>query len=306
MDYNFFIPDIYNYNSSIILNKKDKHILHKSLNLIPNKYYNLLEIFHIDCNDPYYYIDNDNIKYTNYNICGFYFKTNNHKIQFYINASEIILIHNNFFTLPVSNRRPDNIYELFNIDDINHEIEVYIIFKNKYYGLVCNHKSIYAKNIKTPYNLFYCDEINKYKSHYYSICQTYNILMNFYIKTNNDNFPNIIKFESINIIFYFKYNHKNKLNNKYLYKYNLIKLEDINTNEFIMLYDNNMILSDINIIYDYYKKIYDLYDNVIEFLFEKNNKKMDYGNDYYLLNFKQFMIKNDIKEIFYNKVYLDV
>ena len=207
MNYNLSIPDIYNYN------KKEKEILHNNFNiklisttLLPNTYYSLSEkgkLTEINkkYNDDYDY-DYNKINYDDIRIYAFYFKTNTHKIIMYINK-DLIFIHNNFLLLNISNRRTDNIYDIYNKSDIEQYIDIYIIYKNNStielisIGTILYNKKFYDIITKTQWEI-------KYNAHYNNALQTFDMMLYFYVKTKNNNMDNLIKFESNNIIFYLK------------------------------------------------------------------------------------------------------
>ena len=113
---------------------------------------------------------------------------------------------------------------------------------------------------------------------------------------------NLIKFESNNIIFYFKYNMKSKITDtQYLYKYNLVKLEKRNTNIKYECQLNNLQLYNISYVGEYLENIDHIYNKIYDIL---NPRKNIY--EYYLLDFKTFMIKNNIDEIYFRKISYDV
>jgi hypothetical protein len=220
MNYNFSIPDIYNINP-----KNDNNLIKKTFYLTPNIYYDI-----IDENNYYDNIDK---------IPAIYFKTNTQKIEFYINSSKY-KIHNNYLALSgVNNHRSGNRYSIINKDDIEQMIEVYIIFLNinlmtfphqiysKKSFNVCICEDICLCNNERTVNLFYKNIIyrkdkytqndnysifDKYNTHYYLSYNTYDIMLNFYVKSKNGNLEDIIKLNNNNIIFYFKYNYKTKFN----------------------------------------------------------------------------------------------
>lgn len=308
MNYNLSIPDIYNYN------EKEKEILNNNFNiklisttLLPYTYYSLSEkgkltkFTDIDTkyNDDYDY-DDHKINYNDIRIYAFYFKTNTHKIIMYINK-DLIFIHNNFLLLNISNRRTDNIYDIYNNSDIEQYIDIYIIYKNNSttelisIGTILYDKNSYDIINKTQWTI-------KYNAHYNDALQTFDMMLNFYVKTKNNNMDNLIKFESNNIIFYFKYNMKSKITERqYLYKYNLIKLEKRNTNIEYNCQLNNLQLYNISYIIEYLKNIDYIYHNIYDIL---NPHKNIY--EYYLLDFKTFMIKNNIDKIYFRKISYDV
>lgn len=308
MDYDISIPDIYNIKFNDSDKNQDKNIIIKSFTLKPNIFYDIFT--NTNYNDEY--IDLDEFA-DNVNII--YFKTKTHTIELYINNSKF-KIHNNYLSMNVNNHRTSNSYCLYNSDFIEHSVDVYLIIKNKY-NLNIYNTSYYSKNnnnycmcddicecdYKYKSNLFYL--LNRYRcynSHYRSQYNSHLLLLNFYVKTKNDNINHIIKLNDNNIIFYFRYNYKVKYNNTdYLYKYNLIKLENIITDKKLNCEDNNMIISNIDNVYRYLDKIENIYLNVCDFLFY-DKKTNTYKDIHYLLDFKKFMIHNDIDEIYYNSI----
>ena len=192
MDYNLSIPNIYNYI------EKEKEILNNNFNiklisttLLPYTYYSLSEkgkltkFTEIDnYNDDYDY-DYNKINYDDIRIYAFYFKTNTHKIIMYINKDPIF-IHNNFLLLNISNRRTDNIYDIYNKSDIEQYIDIYIIYKNNSttelisIGTSLYHKKSYDIINKTRWEI-------KYNAHYNDALQTFDMMLNFYVKTKNNN-----------------------------------------------------------------------------------------------------------------------
>lgn len=310
MNYNLSIPDIYNYNYN------EKKILHNNFNiklisttLLPDTYYSLSEkgkLTKIEINKKYNEDNKDNeydyhkTNYDNIRIYAFYFKINTHKIIMYING-DLILIHNNFLLLNTSNRRTNNSYDIYNKSDTKQYIDIYLICKNN--------PTLELISIGTIlYDINSYDIINKtrwkikYNSQYNDAMQTFDMMLSFYVKTKNDNLDNLIKFESNNIIFYFKYNMKSKITDKqYLYKYNLVKLEKKNTNIEYVCQLNNLQLYNISSVIDYLKYIDYMYDKIYDIL---NSSKNNY--EYYFLDFKTFMIKNNIDEIYFRKISYDV
>jgi hypothetical protein len=317
MDYDISIPDIYNIKSNNDSDKnKDKNIIIKSFTLKPNKFYDIFT--NTNYNDEYDEYDeyNDFDEFED-NVYIIYFKTKTHKIELYINNSKFEIHNNLLLLMNIHNRKTSNSYCLYNSDFIEHSVDVYLIIKKKY-NLNIYNTSYYFKNNNNycrcddicecgynyKRNLFYIED-NRYKSFYSHYCSQYNshiLLLNFYVKTKNHNISNIIKLNNNNIIFYFKHNYKVKYNNTdYLYKYNLIKLENIITDKKIIFKDNNMIISNIDNVYTYLDKIENIYLNVCDFLFY-DKKTNSYNDIQYLLDFKKFMIHNDIDEIYYNLI----
>lgn len=294
MDYTLSVPDIYNYAKiKNIENTGDKFIVKfLSLNLLPNVFYNLDE-------------DNNLLDHNKKRIYAFYFKTNTHKIILRTNGNNTY-IHNNLLYLNISNRRTDNDYILYNSNDIEQYIEVYIIYKLDHgLELVNNSKNLYDKTTinkltDSSFNITLNGWRIKYHSHYNHAMQTWELMLNFYVKTKNNELNEMVRFESNNIIFYFKYNYKYKLSNtKYLYKYNLVKLENKNNNKEYICEMNNSKLDDINSVQNYLKNIDYIYYKIVSVL--------DISKyEYYFLDFKTFMIKNDIDEIYYTKISYDV
>jgi hypothetical protein len=283
MNYNFFIPNIYNENMITNKNNKKYNIIKKTIKLTKDKIYNLDNIFNL--------YDKD--------IVAFYFKTNSPCIYLSTHIGEI-LIYNNFILLDIFNCRTDNEYILFS-EKIDSEITIYIILNYylpiKSYGYV-----FYDKNDKiVNNNTFYIKKINKYYSPYY-INKSYNdtrITIDIYFLTQEYELHNknkIIKFESNNIIFYYIITKIKKCNQKqFLYKLNLIKLENIiNTNNIVIDFKYN--IYDIDDITSYIDKFLENYNIICDFLFEQHN------NDYYYIDLKNFMIKNDIDRLWYIKI----
>jgi hypothetical protein len=131
--------------------------------------------------------------------------------------------------------------------------------------------------------------------------QTYDIMINFYVKTKNNNLDELVRFESKNIIFYFKYNYKSKISNmRYIYKYNLVKLEKRNTNIEYSCNLNNSNLDNISNVIEYLENIDDIYYYINDLL------TLDNRFEFYFLDFKTYMIKNDIDEIYFYKISYDV
>jgi hypothetical protein len=306
MNYNLSIPDIYNYN------EKEKKILYNNFNiklisttLLPDTYYSLSEKGKVtnnlelcDLNDDFYYD----------NIYAFYFKTNTNNIIFYINNCKIF-VHNNLLFFNVTNKRTknssenssENSYEIISKSDIDQYIEIYIIYKNNYSVKLISWRTIfYSKNNYPKLSIIY--DLYKYDAPYNNSLQTYYMMTNFYVKTKNNNIDNLVKFESNDIIFYFTYNLKSKITNtQYLYKYNLVKLEKKNTNIEYICQLNNLQLNNISSVIEYFENIDYIYDKIYDIL---NPPKNIY--EYYLLDFKSFMIKNNIDDMYFTKITYDI
>lgn len=307
MNYNLSIPDIYNYN--------EKEILHNNFNiklisttLLPYTHYSLSEkgkLTKIEINKKYNGDNEYDYHKTNYDdirIYAFYFKTNTHKIIMYIN-SDLIFIHNNFLLLNTNNRRTDNSYDIFHKSDTKQYIDIYIIYKNNpTLELISIRTILYNKN---SYDIIHKRHWDiKYNAPYNDSMQTYDMMINFYVKTKNNNLDNLIKFESNNIIFYFKYNMKSKITEKKnIYKYNLIKIEKRNTNIEYECQLNNLQLYNISCVIEYLENIDYMYHEIYNILNPPKNKN---NYEYYLLDFKTFMIKNNIEEIYFRKITYDV
>lgn len=315
MDYTLSIPDIYNYaKTKNIENTGDKFtVKFLSLNLLPNVFYDLDEDNNFvkivkqnnkqnDTQFDFYNLLDHNKK----RIYAFYFKTNTHKIILRTNGNNTY-IHNNLLYFNINNRRTDNDYILYNSNDMEQYIEVYIIYKIDHRSeLISTNNYLYDKTtINKLTDLFYSiitlDRWGiKYHAHYNDAMQTWELMLNFYVKTKNNELNEMVRFESNNIIFYFKYNYKYKLTNtKYLYKYNLVKLENKNNNREYICEMNNSKLNDINSVKNYLENI--------DYIYYKIFSVLDIPKyEYYFLDFKTFMIKNDIDEIYYTKIYYDV
>ena len=311
MDYNLSIPDIYNFDKRDISNKKF-FIKILNLTLTPNIYYDLSDLTEILKKSKYYDdIDDDNIY-------AFYFKTHTNKIEFLIN-NHPINIYNNLLFFNMKNHRTNNIYDIYNTSDTQQHIEIYIIYRNNYYmELVSVRPVIYNKNSKyhndnydNYENLFYSDidmmnkdttRWYKYYAQYNDAMQTYDIMINFYVKTKNNNLDELVRFESNDIIFYFKYNYKSKISNmRYIYKYNLVKLEKRNTDIEYSCKLNNYYLDNISNVIEYLENIDGIYGDIYRLLTLNKNRC-----DRYFLDFKTYMIKNDIDEIYFYKISYDV
>jgi len=281
MDYNLSIPDIYNCNRTEILDKKFTIKILK-LTLSPNIIYD----FKYDYNTEYIY--------------SFYFKTNTQKIIFSI-CNSPNFIHNNLLLFNLSNHRTDNVYDIRNLSDIEQYIEIYIIYKNSHSIELINCRTILYNrqyfNLPETYSAY-----RKYDAQYNDAMQTYEMMINFYLKIKNNNFDKMIRLESNNIIFYFKYNYKSKISNtQYLYKYNLVKIENMSDNINYTCELNNLQLNNISNVIEYLKNIEDIYENICNILNTPINKY-----EYYLLDFITFMIKNEIDELYFNKLTYDV
>ena len=306
MDYNFLIPDIYDCGKINNTEKKyDIKVI--TLHIIPNIHHDLdeeLNLINNKQNNKQY--DND-VQYDDVKrIYAFYFKTKTNKIILNINGN-VINIHNNFLYLNTTNRRTDNDYRLYNISDIDQYIEIYIIYKNNHrIELVSVAGGFYYKTKSEKcHNLFYANKnyLCKYYAPYNDAMQTYDIMLNFYVKTRNNELNDLICFESNNIIFYFKYNYKSKFTNtQYIYKYNLIKLQNKITDMQYICELNDSKLHNISSVENYLDNIDNIYNEIYDIL----TFPIHINRDSYFLDFNTFMNKNNVDELYYNKISYDV
>jgi hypothetical protein len=133
--------------------------------------------------------------------------------------------------------------------------------------------------------------------------QTYDIMLNFYVKTKNNELNDLIRFESNNIIFYFKYNYKSKFTNtQNKYKYKLIKLQNKITDMQYICELNDSKLNNISSVENYLDKIDNIYNKIYDIL----TFSIHMNRDSYFLDFNTFMNKNNVDELYYNKISYNV
>ena len=281
MDYNFSIPNIYKDNY-INNNKNENKILEKTIFLEANKKYDLLKICNF--NDIY-------------EIIALYFKTNSSYIYLCIQQNEI-LIYNNFLFIDQYNCRSYNNYIIYSTE-IDSELTIYIL-QNIYSPIKTYAKILYDKQSNNnKINFFYNAKYIEKTLLPFCACPQLNITritIQLHFLTKKDDFHiknKIIKFISNDIIFYYGVNKIKKINQlQYLYILNLIKLENIdNSNNIIVNIKYNII--DINNIEEYFYIFEKEYNMICYFLFEQHK------NLYYDIDYKNFMIKYEIDRLWY-------
>lgn len=269
MDYNLSIPDIYNIDHS------NKNIFSRTIILESDKIYDFDEIF----------VNLDKEHFT-----GIYIKTYSTNIYLSTNNFKNVLIYNNFFILDLFNRC-NNYYNFF-AKGYDSEIEIYIIKKPTTNIQTFNYILYDSKNLQN---------INNSNDLYYN----YNVLFrdSFYnmnlltlqinIICKNDKFKNILKFQSNNMIFYYKSKLIKKINNiQYLYIFYLSKIENTDNDDSIQI-ENVLHINNINSIYTYVNKLNEINSIIYYFLFDSNIYNT------YNIDFTNYIIKNNIDKLYF-------
>jgi len=284
MDYNFSIPDIYNIKKNH--SEINKNILSKTIILESDKIYDLDDIFF-----DIYCID----------FTGLYFKTNNTNIYLSTNNFKDVHIYNNFFILDLFNRCSNNFN--FIAKDYDAELTIYIINKptTKIYTFnYVNYDSKNLQQIQNSNNRFYNYD-GLFKNDFYNM----NIItLQINVICKNDNLKKILKFQINNMIFYYKSNiikKIKKINNlQYLYIFHLYKLENTEKNESIYI-ENILNINNIDNVITYINKLNEINGIICKFLFESKefNKKEEKNYDAYNIDFTNYIIKNNIDNLYF-------
>lgn len=294
MDYNLSIPDIYNIEHSY------KNILSKKIILESDKIYDLDDIFE----------DLDKEHFS-----GIYIKTEFTNIYLSTNTFQNVLIYNNFFILDLFNRC-NNYYNIV-AKRYDSEIEIYIIKKPTTNIQTFNYILYDSKNLQKINNsndLYYNHNV-LFRDSFYNM----NLLtLQINIICKNDKFNDILKFQSNNMIFYYKSKNTKNINNKqYLHIFYLHKIENIEKNVLRLTYEYDVEPNMSNILRSTYE--YDVepnmsnilqinnLDNVITYINKLNEINSTICNflfntdiyDTYNIDFTNYIIKNNIDKLYF-------
>lgn len=276
MDYNLSIPDIYNIEHSY------KNIFSKKIILESDKIYDLDDIFE-DLDIEHF--------------SGVYIKTEFTNIYLSTNTFQNVLIYNNFFILDLFNRC--NNYYNFVAKGYDSEIEIYIIKKPTTNIQTFNYILYDSKNLQKINNsndLYYNHNI-LFRDSFYNM----NLLtLQINIICKNDKFNDILKFQSNNMIFYYKSKNTKNINNKqYLHIFYLHKIENIEKNILRSTYDvepnmsNILQINNLDSVITYINKLNEINSTILDFLFDIDI--------YYTYNidFTNYIIKNNIDKLYF-------
>jgi hypothetical protein len=258
MNYDLSIPDIYNFE------KNHKFIFSKTILLQSDKIYDFDDIF-------------ESIK--EYNLTGLYFKTDYTNIYLSTNNFKDVIIYNNFFILDLFSGYSN--YYNFIAKEYDADLTIYVITKPT--TNMCTYTYVSHNKDYRLYDTLYLNRGLTMKT----------ITLQINIICKNDKLNNILKFESNDIIFYFKSRIIKKINNtQFLYIFCLHKIENYLNNDSIYI-DNVLNIYNIDNVITYINKLNEINAIIYYFLFEKY-KKISYN-----INFSNYIIKNNIDKLYF-------
>jgi len=233
----------------------------------------------------YIFFNLDKVHFT-----GIYIKTYSTNIYLSTNNFKNVLIYNNFFILDLFNRC-NNYYNFF-AKGYDSEIEIYIIKKPTTNIETFNYVFYDSKNLQKLNNSndLYYNHTVLFRDSFYNM----NLLtLQINIICKNDKFKNILKFQSNNMIFYYKSKLIKKINNiQYLYIFYLSKIENTDNDDSIQI-ENVLHINNINSIYTYVNKLNEINSIIYYFLFDSNIYNT------YNIDFSNYIIKYNIDKLYF-------